>query len=101
MRTTLFCLFFLSFRQLFSFDCSVFVLLKGASKQEAFHLGREIASTITAMNPAPMKLQLEKIYMPCIMVSKKRCVPLFAMSLAPSQGPFKVRVMCVYTGLGD
>lgn len=35
--------------------------LPGKTKEEAFALGYEIADTITAMNPAPIKLKFEKV----------------------------------------
>ena len=39
---------------------SLFVLLKGASKDEAFRIGREITERVTADNPKPVKLKFEK-----------------------------------------
>ncbi|KAG2785806.1 DNA polymerase zeta catalytic subunit [Phytophthora cactorum] len=53
---------------------SVFVLLKGRSKQHAFRIGQEIADAVTASNPRPVTLKLEKVYMGCVLVSKKRYV---------------------------
>ncbi|CAI5722501.1 unnamed protein product [Peronospora effusa] len=53
---------------------SVFVLLKGRSKEDAFRIGQEIADAVTASNPRPVTLKLEKVYMGCILVSKKRYV---------------------------
>ena len=47
---------------------SVFVRVRGATLERAFEVGRQIAARVTAMNP----LQLEKVYLPAIMVSKKR-----------------------------
>ncbi|KAG8099150.1 hypothetical protein GUJ93_ZPchr0013g35749 [Zizania palustris] len=38
---------------------SMFVLLKGRSREEAFRIGKEIASSITAMNPDPVTLNYE------------------------------------------
>jgi DNA polymerase zeta len=40
---------------------SVFIYLKGKTKEQAFKTGYEIADTITAMNPAPIKLKFEKV----------------------------------------
>jgi DNA polymerase zeta len=45
--------------------CSMFVLLKGRSREEAFRIGKEIASSITAINPDPVTLKFEKVYHPC------------------------------------
>ena len=53
---------------------SVFVLLKGRTKDEAFDIGEEMARVITEMNPKPMKLKFEKVYLPCILQTKKRYV---------------------------
>ncbi|KAG8363827.1 hypothetical protein BUALT_Bualt19G0062700 [Buddleja alternifolia] len=53
---------------------SMFVLLKGRSRREAFAVGREIASAITEMNPNPVALKMEKVYHPCFLLTKKRYV---------------------------
>ena len=53
---------------------SLFVYLKGRSKDEAFDIGQEIANTITNMNPRPVKLKFEKVYHPCVLLAKKRYV---------------------------
>jgi DNA polymerase zeta len=46
---------------------SLFVLLKGKSREEAFNIGAEIAETVTAANPKPVKLKFEKVMQPCIL----------------------------------
>lgn len=53
---------------------SVFVLLAGRSRSEAFVIGREIADAVTQTNPSPIKLKFEKVYQPCILQTKKRYV---------------------------
>ncbi|GAB4855556.1 hypothetical protein Ancab_024175 [Ancistrocladus abbreviatus] len=53
---------------------SMFVLLKGRSLRDAFKIGQEIASTISAMNPNPVTLKMEKVYQPCFLITKKRYV---------------------------
>ena len=53
---------------------SLFVLLEGRTRQEAFAVGREIAETVTAANPHPMELEMEKVYHPCVLCTKKRYV---------------------------
>ncbi|KAH9622617.1 hypothetical protein KSS87_013140 [Heliosperma pusillum] len=53
---------------------SLFVLLKGRSRKEAFQIGNEIASTITAINPNPVTLKMEKVYQSCFLLTKKRYV---------------------------
>ncbi len=52
----------------------MFVELPHSSKEEAFRVGNEMAAAITAQNPHPVKLQFEKVYYPCVLVSKKRYV---------------------------
>ncbi|XP_017258857.1 DNA polymerase zeta catalytic subunit isoform X2 [Daucus carota subsp. sativus] len=53
---------------------SMFVLLRGRSVKEALEIGQDIASTVTAMNPNPVTLKLEKVYHPCFLLTKKRYV---------------------------
>lgn len=53
---------------------SMFVLLKGRTVKESFQIGHEIASAVTAMNPNPVTLKMEKVYHPCFLLTKKRYV---------------------------
>ena len=53
---------------------SLFVQLPGRSVEEAFAVGAEIAAAVTAANPPPVVLKLEKVYRPCVLLSKKRYV---------------------------
>ena len=53
---------------------SLFVYLKGRTKDQAFDIGQEIAKTVTDMNPRPVKLKFEKVYFPCVLLAKKRYV---------------------------
>ncbi|KAI8223753.1 DNA polymerase zeta catalytic subunit [Colletotrichum sp. SAR 10_96] len=53
---------------------SLFVYLKGRTKNQAFDIGNEIAKAITDMNPRPIKLKFEKVYHPCVLLAKKRYV---------------------------
>lgn len=46
---------------------SIFVLLKGRSKEDAFKIGNEMADVVTKDNPIPVKLKFEKVYYPCIL----------------------------------
>lgn len=39
----------------------MFVLLKGATKEQSFKIGQEIAEAVTATNPKPVKLKFEKV----------------------------------------
>ena len=53
---------------------SLFIHLKGRTRDEAFDIGEEIAKTVTDMNPRPVKLKFEKVYHPCVLLAKKRYV---------------------------
>nr|XP_016928563.1 DNA polymerase zeta catalytic subunit isoform X2 [Drosophila suzukii] len=53
---------------------SMFVLVPGRNRAEAFRIGEEIAQAVTEMNPQPVKLKLEKVYQPCMLQTKKRYV---------------------------
>lgn len=53
---------------------SLFVYLRGRTKDQAFDIGAEIAKTITDINPRPVKLKFEKVYLPCVLIAKKRYV---------------------------
>ncbi|XP_023293724.2 DNA polymerase zeta catalytic subunit isoform X1 [Lucilia cuprina] len=53
---------------------SMFVLVPGRNREEAFRIGEEIAEAVTKQNPHPVKLKLEKVYQPCILQTKKRYV---------------------------
>jgi DNA polymerase zeta len=49
-------------------------LASGRSKEQAFKIGHDIADTVTAMNPKPVKLKFEKVYMGSVLMAKKRYV---------------------------
>ncbi|KAL5444580.1 hypothetical protein PMIN07_000157 [Paraphaeosphaeria minitans] len=53
---------------------SLFVYLKGRTRDQAFTIGEEMAEAITQMNPRPIKLKFEKVYHPCVLLAKKRYV---------------------------
>lgn len=53
---------------------SLFLHFPGKTKDQAFDLGQEIAQEVTNMNPRPVKLKFEKVYLPCILQTKKRYV---------------------------
>lgn len=40
---------------------SMFILLRGASKEDAFRIGKEIAEKVTSVMPRPVKLKFEKV----------------------------------------
>eukprot|EP00210_Caulerpa_lentillifera_P001997 g1914.t1 len=53
---------------------SVFVKLHGCSRIKAFEIGNEIAASITLSNPAPIELKMEKVYHPCVLLTKKHYI---------------------------
>ncbi|KAJ7547009.1 hypothetical protein O6H91_08G065000 [Diphasiastrum complanatum] len=53
---------------------SMFVLLEGRTREEAFKIGQEIAAAVTKSNPHPVTLKMEKVYQPCVLLTKKRYV---------------------------
>ena len=48
---------------------SLFVRLPGRSVAEAFAVGAEIAAHVTRGSPRPVKLKLEKVYWPCLLMT--------------------------------
>lgn len=51
---------------------SLFVRLPGHSYKEAFDFGEELCRAVTADNPPPVQLKLEKVYLGSIMQTMKR-----------------------------
>ena len=45
---------------------SVFVHMPGRTLEDAHRIGAEIAAAVTAANPPPVVLKLEKVYLPCM-----------------------------------
>lgn len=70
---------------------SMFVLLKGVTKEQAFKIGNEIAEAVTATNPKPVKLKFEKVYLPCVLQTKKRYVGYMYESLEQTQPVFDAK----------
>ena len=62
----------LSCRCVYGDTDSVFILFERASKQEAFEASYRLTDEITHMNVKPVKLKFEKIYLPSILLAKKR-----------------------------
>jgi DNA polymerase zeta len=50
------------------------VEIPNKSKTFAFEIGNEIVKLITSRTPTPMKLKFEKVYLPCVLLAKKRYV---------------------------
>ena len=53
---------------------SLFIHLKGRTREQAFTIGEEISAAVSAANPRPIKLKFEKVYHPCVLLAKKRYV---------------------------
>ncbi|XP_061750084.1 DNA polymerase zeta catalytic subunit isoform X3 [Nerophis ophidion] len=70
---------------------SMFVLLKGATKEQAFKIGQEMAEAVTATNPKPVKLKFEKVYLPCVLQTKKRYVGYMYESLDQKEPVFDAK----------
>ena len=51
---------------------SLFIRMRGRSVQEAFEFGEAFCKAVTASNPAPVHLKLEKVYKGSIMQTKKK-----------------------------
>ncbi|XP_055316014.1 DNA polymerase zeta catalytic subunit isoform X2 [Sitodiplosis mosellana] len=70
---------------------SMFVLVPGRSREEAFRIGAEIADTVTKQNPFPVKLKLEKVYLPSILQTKKRYVGYMYESADQSAATYEAK----------
>ena len=70
---------------------SLFVELPGRSKEEAFAIGAEIERAVNAVNPRPVELEMEKVYHPCILLSKKRYVGYSWESLKQTEPIFDAK----------
>lgn len=70
---------------------SLFVYLKGRTREQAFQIGDEISKTITDMNPRPVKLKFEKVYQPCVLLAKKRYVGFKYESLTQTKPEFEAK----------
>lgn len=49
---------------------SMFVLVPGGTRAEAFQIGQEIADAVTADNPSPVALKLEKVFLNYLAIRK-------------------------------
>ena len=70
---------------------SVFIQLKGRTKNDAFLLGQEIATYITNKNPADVILKFEKVYFPCILISKKRYIGCMYENILQKNGNLEAK----------
>lgn len=88
---------------------SIFILLPGRSKSEAFRIGAEMADAVTASNPKPVKLKFEKVLYPSILqVIQHKCkinnlLCIFSMTAGVSESRavslFKEFYTCFYYAL--
>ena len=53
---------------------SLFLLIPGVSTDKAHELGQWAANKLSQTDPHPMKLKFEKVYLPCVLQTKKRYV---------------------------
>ncbi|KAH8925504.1 hypothetical protein BT69DRAFT_1318197 [Atractiella rhizophila] len=70
---------------------SLFVYLPGKTKEDALRIGNEIADHITSLNPYPVKLKFEKVYLPSILLAKKRYVGFKYESLQDTEPGFDAK----------
>jgi DNA polymerase zeta len=70
---------------------SVFVRLPGRSVQEAFRFGEEFCSAVTANNPPPVQLKLEKVYLGSILQTKKKYCGMKYESANQSKPTFEAK----------
>ncbi|KAH8357763.1 hypothetical protein KR200_003435 [Drosophila serrata] len=70
---------------------SMFVLVPGRNRAEAFRIGEEIAQAVTEMSPQPVKLKLEKVYQPCLLQTKKRYVGYMYETADQAQPVFEAK----------
>ena len=47
---------------------SLFVMLPGRTKQQAFEIGNRLADAVSAAEPNPVELELEKVCIVCVCV---------------------------------
>ncbi|KAI8909780.1 hypothetical protein EDD86DRAFT_190413 [Gorgonomyces haynaldii] len=59
---------------------SMFVKTPGLSKKQAFETARQLVDGITRRYPQPVVLKLEKVYLPCVLLAKKRYVGMMLES---------------------
>ena len=70
---------------------SLFILLNGISKESALDIGHQMAHYITLKNPIPVKLKFEKVYLPCVLLAKKRYVGFKYENSQEDQGIFDAK----------
>ncbi|KAF8359140.1 rev-3, partial [Pristionchus pacificus] len=70
---------------------SLFVLVQGATMEEAFKVGKAIADDVTADNPAPVVLKLEKVYNGCVLQTKKKYAGMSFESENEKEGKFDAK----------
>ena len=75
---------------------SLFVLLRGRSKDEALRVGQEMALAVTQRCLSGVDLKFEKVYFPCILVTKKRYCGSAWEHLGQQQAHFEAKgVECI------
>ena len=67
---------------------SLFIRLKGCSKGEAFRIGKLMADYVTSLSPKSIVLKFEKVYLGCVLVTKKRYAGLMFDSVDQKIGHF-------------
>lgn len=52
---------------------SIFIKLPGRTMKEAFVFGNAFCDAVTAANPPPVQLKLEKVYKGCLLQTVRTC----------------------------
>lgn len=83
-----------------SLSFSMFVLLKGATKEQAFKIGNEIAEAVTATNPKPVKLKFEKVCEVVWICGLSTSILLYPCSFKPRDCCIPILSVCILVCLG-
>lgn len=70
---------------------SLFIRMRGRSVQEAFEFGEALCKAVTAANPPPVHLKLEKVYKGSIMQTKKKYCGMKYESLDQKKPTFEAK----------
>ncbi|EED88820.1 DNA polymerase, partial [Thalassiosira pseudonana CCMP1335] len=70
---------------------SVFIKLPGRSVKEAFTFGEEYVKAVTASNPPPVQIKLEKVYAACLMQTKKKYCGMVHESTSQKRPVFEAK----------
>ncbi|GMH65595.1 hypothetical protein TrLO_g8868 [Triparma laevis f. longispina] len=70
---------------------SVFIKLPGRTVPDAFEFGESYCAEVTRRNPPPVHLKMEKVYLGCMLQTKKKYAGLMYTSLDQKEGVFEAK----------